>query len=51
MVEAKVGVGWFSHVVSATGLTVYEPREAEGCWPGERLGCFSFRTSRSEPSC
>lgn len=31
MVEAKVGVGWFSHVVLATGLTVCEPREAEDC--------------------
>ena len=26
-----MGVGWFPRVVSVTMLTVYEPREAEGC--------------------
>lgn len=51
MVEAKMGVGWCPHVVSVTMLTVYESREAEACWPGERLGCFSFRASRREPFC
>ena len=30
-VEARMGVGWFPRVVSVTMLTVYEPREAEGC--------------------